>query len=55
MFDEHPNLRPLKGAAGLLAAFDGWGTLYDEAQLARNTVRVTAASYVRLPLCVVPC
>ncbi|KIP01542.1 hypothetical protein PHLGIDRAFT_96890 [Phlebiopsis gigantea 11061_1 CR5-6] len=46
MFDEHPNLRALKGAAGLLAAFDGWGALYDEAQLARNTVRVTAASYV---------
>ena len=46
MFDEHPGLRPLKGAAHLLASFDGWGALYDASRLARNDVRVSAATCV---------
>ena len=46
MFDDSANLRPLKGAAEILAAFDAWGPLYDEKRLAKNEVKVTAASYV---------
>ncbi|KAH8119584.1 alpha/beta-hydrolase [Phellopilus nigrolimitatus] len=46
MFDDFTALRPLKGVANLLAEYDGWGKLYDEEQLARNEVKVTAASYI---------
>ena len=46
MFDVFPGLAPLKEAADLLAEYDGWDELYDEAQLARNTVPVYAASYM---------
>ncbi|KAI5116572.1 hypothetical protein M0805_006729 [Coniferiporia weirii] len=45
MFDDYAALRPLKGAANLLAKYDGWGKLYDEEQLAKNEVKVNAASY----------
>ena len=44
MFDDYANLRSLKNAANILAKYDGWGALYDEEQLARNEVKVTAAS-----------
>lgn len=46
MFDDYSNLRPLKGAAHILAQNDQWGRLYDLDQLAKNTVPVTAATYV---------
>ncbi|KNZ80426.1 Proline iminopeptidase [Termitomyces sp. J132] len=46
MLDDYIGLRPLKGAAQLLAKFSDWPPLYDEAQLAKNTVKVTAATYV---------
>lgn len=44
MFDDYSNLRPLKGAAMLLAEDDSWGPLYDLEQLARNEVKVNAAT-----------
>ena len=44
MFDDYANLRSLTGAADILAKYDGGGTLYGEEQLARNEVKVTAAS-----------
>ena len=47
MFDDHAGLRPLKKAADILAEYGGWGDLYDEEQLAKNKVKVTAASYVQ--------
>lgn len=46
MFDDFANLRSLKGAAEILAQYAGWGALYDEEQLAKNEVKVTAASCV---------
>lgn len=42
MFDDYATLRPLKGAAEILAAYDGWGPLWDTEQLAKNTVNVSA-------------
>lgn len=45
MFDDYSNLRPLKGAAHILAQYEQWGKLYDLEQLAKNTVPVTAATY----------
>lgn len=53
MFDDYANLRPLKAAADILAKYDGWGPLYNEAQLAQNDVKVTAASCVFF-FCLVP-
>jgi len=45
-FEQDPSLVPLRGLAELLAArTEGWGPLYDEGQLARNTVPVAAAVY----------
>ncbi|KAL5484904.1 hypothetical protein ACEPAI_7546 [Sanghuangporus weigelae] len=38
-------LRPFKKAADMLAEYDGWENLYDEKQLVKNEVKVTAASY----------
>ncbi|KAL5524073.1 hypothetical protein ACEPAG_8246 [Sanghuangporus baumii] len=45
MFDDYAGLRPFKKAADMLAQYDGWENLYDEKQLAKNEVKVTAASY----------
>ncbi|PAV19032.1 alpha beta-hydrolase [Pyrrhoderma noxium] len=45
MFETHPALRSFKGTAEILASYKDWGPLYDEDQLARNKVKVTAASY----------
>ncbi|WP_018655164.1 alpha/beta fold hydrolase [Actinomadura flavalba] len=44
-FTEDPALRPLRTAAGLLAARTDWPALYDEDVLATNTVPVAAAIY----------
>lgn len=49
MFDDYSNLRPLKGAAMLLAEDDTWGPLYDLEQLAKNEVKVNAATSVIHP------
>ena len=45
MFDEVRALRPFRGAAELLAAYDDWGPLYDLERLAANEVPVLAAVY----------
>ena len=45
MFDEVRALRPFRGAADLLAAYDDWGPLYDLDRLAANEVPVVAAVY----------
>ena len=44
MFETHPALRSFKGTAEILASYKDWGPLYDEDQLARNKVKITAAS-----------
>ena len=45
MFEDYPGLRPLREVAELLASEERWPTLYDPAQLARNTVPCVAAIY----------
>jgi len=45
MFDDYVNLRPFKGVAEILAKDNTWGTLYDLEKLAKNEVKVTAATY----------
>jgi pimeloyl-ACP methyl ester carboxylesterase len=45
MFDEIRALRPFRGAAELLAAYDDWSPLYDVDRLAANEVPVLAAVY----------
>ncbi len=45
MFGEIRALRPFRGAADLLAAYDDWGPLYDVDRLAANEVPVLAAVY----------
>ena len=45
MFDEISSLKPFRGAADLLAAYDEWGPLYDLDRLAANEVPVLAAVY----------
>ena len=45
MFDLDPALRPLRDAAGVLAAREDWPPLYDPAQLAANEVPAAAAVY----------
>jgi pimeloyl-ACP methyl ester carboxylesterase len=45
MFDDYPDLRPLRDVAELLAQEERWPVLYDPAQLARNTVPCAAAIY----------
>lgn len=45
MFDEVRALAPLREAADVLAAYDGWPALYDLERLADNTVPVAAAVY----------
>ncbi|KAJ7772017.1 alpha/beta-hydrolase [Mycena maculata] len=44
-FDDYVNLRPLKGAAEILANDSSWGPLYNLDQLRKNEVKVTAATY----------
>ncbi|KAJ7736936.1 alpha/beta-hydrolase [Mycena metata] len=44
-FDDYVNLRPLKGAAEILANDSSWGPIYDVEQLRKNEVKVTAATY----------
>jgi hypothetical protein len=44
MFEDYTNLRLLKGVAALLAEYDSWPDLYDLEQLARNKVKVSAAT-----------
>ncbi|MEA3438842.1 MAG: alpha/beta fold hydrolase [Chloroflexota bacterium] len=45
MFDEYSQLRPLKGAAEILADYNGWSQLYDIAALNNNQVPCVAAIY----------
>ena len=45
MFEDYPELRPLRDAAHLLAEKDDWPRLYDMEVLGRNTVPVIAAVY----------
>jgi pimeloyl-ACP methyl ester carboxylesterase len=45
MFDEYQHLRPLKEAAEILAAYDGWPRLYDPDVLRANSVPCVAAVY----------
>lgn len=45
MFDEYPQLQPLKAAADLLATYSDWPQLYDLAQLRNNRVPCAAAIY----------
>ncbi|PBK73997.1 alpha/beta-hydrolase [Armillaria solidipes] len=45
MFDDYANLRPLKGAAEIIAQYDGWGQLFDLQQLSKNEVKVSSVSY----------
>ncbi|KAJ7131697.1 alpha/beta-hydrolase [Mycena crocata] len=49
-FDDYVNLRPLKGAAEILANDASWEPLYDLEQLRNNEVKVTAATYVEFGL-----
>ena len=44
MLDDYPGLKPFKEAAKILAQYDGWGPWYDEQQLAKNKVKVTATT-----------
>ncbi|OAA67903.1 proline iminopeptidase [Niveomyces insectorum RCEF 264] len=46
MFDTFPELIEMKEVAQLLADYDEWDDLYDEAQLAANRVPVYAASFI---------
>jgi pimeloyl-ACP methyl ester carboxylesterase len=45
MLDEYRYLRPLKEAANILVAYDGWPHLYDKSTLQSNTVPCAAAIY----------
>lgn len=45
-FETYPELSSLREAANILAKYDGWDSLYDEAQLAHNEVPVYAISYI---------
>ncbi|KAI5900467.1 alpha/beta-hydrolase [Schizophyllum commune H4-8] len=45
MLDDFVNLRPLKGAAHLLAEKADWPALYDRERLSKNKVKVTSATY----------
>ncbi|HJW83266.1 MAG TPA: alpha/beta fold hydrolase [Anaerolineae bacterium] len=45
MFDEYSRLRPLKQAADILARYEGWPRLYDQAALRQNSVSCAAAIY----------
>jgi len=45
MFDEYRYLRPLKGAAEILATYNGWPRLYDKSVLLSNSVPCAAVIY----------
>lgn len=45
MFDDFSNLRPLKGAAEILAKDTSWCQLYDLDRLAKNDVKVSAVTW----------
>ncbi|KAF7315974.1 Proline iminopeptidase [Mycena indigotica] len=45
MLEEYANLRSLKTVANMLAEYSEWPALYDKTQLAKNTVKVTSATY----------
>jgi pimeloyl-ACP methyl ester carboxylesterase len=45
MFEDYPELRPLRDAAHILAEKDDWPRLYDMEVLGRNTVPVIATVY----------
>jgi pimeloyl-ACP methyl ester carboxylesterase len=45
MFDDYEYLRPLKEAAEILAAYEGWPRLYDQKVLKANKVPCVAAVY----------
>lgn len=46
MFEDYPELAKMSETAAALAKYDAWDDLYDEAQLAKNTVPVYAASFI---------
>lgn len=46
MFEDYPELERMHKTAHALATYDAWDDLYDEKQLARNTVPVYAASFI---------
>jgi len=46
MFEDYEYLRPFREAAEILAAWDGWPSLYDPGRLAENTVPGAATVYV---------
>ena len=45
MFDDYVELHKMKGPAMLIAEMDDWPDVFDEEQLAKNTVPVYAAVY----------
>lgn len=45
MFDQYSCLKPLKQTAELLAAYDNWPRLYDDAVLRANKVPCVASIY----------
>jgi hypothetical protein len=47
MFEQLQTLKPLQGAAQILAEKTDWPALYDRQQLANNTVPVAAAMYTQ--------
>ncbi|KAG2749147.1 alpha/beta-hydrolase [Suillus brevipes Sb2] len=46
MFEDYHHLRPLQGAAELLAYEEDWPVLYDKEALKKNKIKVNAATYV---------
>ncbi|KAI4172777.1 MAG: hypothetical protein LQ343_003369 [Gyalolechia ehrenbergii] len=46
MFTSYSELRPLAATASILSQMSHWPTLYDETQLANNTVPVYASAYM---------
>lgn len=46
MFDDYPELHRMRHVAECLAKYKHWDELYDEDQLANNTVPVYAATYI---------
>lgn len=45
MFEDYHHLRPLQGAAELLAYEEDWPVLYDKEALKKNKIKVNAATY----------
>jgi hypothetical protein len=46
LFDAFPELQKMGPVADIIAKFADWPDLYDEWQLARNTVTLYAATYI---------